>query len=251
LLPFILIGGAIAQAMFPAYSQLQAQPAQLHALIRKIVRMTAAVSLPLAGMFLFAAGDLLVALLGPKWMQAGPPFRVFAVVFTAVMFTASFPRVYDALNRPVVNLYIALAALPGLVAGIAIGLRWGVLGVAFGISAMALELTCLQVLAVSRTTGLSARAVMSEVWPPAVCVGLGIAAGALPFVLLRADLPNLARDAVASLVMFGIYMLGLRRFFPSRWSEALSQGRAVLAGSRSHLATRSAWRLKRQSGPSE
>jgi O-antigen/teichoic acid export membrane protein len=233
LLPFMLIGGAVAQAMFPAYSRLQEDYDQFQALVMKIVRMSAVVSLPIAGAFLFAAGDVLVALLGPRWTQVGPPFRVFAVVFTAGMFTASFPRVYDALNRPIINLYLALAALPVMVAGTAIGLRMGVLGVALGISAMMIELCGLQVFAVSRTTGLSIRRIMGGVWPPALCASLGVAAGMLPFVLLRADLPSLGVDAAASLVMFGVYVLGLRRFFPSWWSEALSQGRAVFAGSRS------------------
>lgn len=233
LVPFMLIGGAIAQAVFPAYAQLQDDPEQLQALLMKIVRMTAAISLPIAGAFLFAAGDVLVALLGPHWTQAGPPFQVFAVVFTAAMFTASFPRAYDAVNRPIVNLYVALAALPVMIAGTAIGLQWGVLGVALGISAMAIVLAGMQVFAVSRTTGLSTRTVMGGVWPPAACAGAGIAVGTLPFVVLRAALPSLVVDAVASSVMLGVYVLALRGSFPSRWSEAVSQGRAVFAGSRS------------------
>ena len=193
LLPFMLIGGSIAQAMFPAYSRLQEDPAQLQALLMKIVRMTAVVSLPIAGALLFAADDVLVALLGPKWTQAGPPFRVFAVVFTAGMFTASFPRVYDAVNRPIINLYIALAALPVMVAGLTIGLRSGVLGVALGISVMMVEVAACRC---SRCRE-----------PPASPYGrswvgfglrlsaqcLGLAGGMVPFILLRTDLPSLGR----------------------------------------------------------
>ena len=230
LLPFMLIGGAIGQAAFPVYSHLQDDRQRLQDLVMKLVRVSAVVSLPIAGILLFTASDLLVTLLGPKWTQAGPPFRVFAVVFTALMFAASFPRIYDAIDRPIVNLYLSLAALPVMVVGLTIGLRFGIMGVALGISAMQIFVAGLAVFAVWKTTGISVRTIMGAVWPPAACVGCGIIAGILPFVLLRDLLPSLAIDAIASLAMFGVYVFFLRRFFPPLWSEALDQGHAVFAG---------------------
>lgn len=232
LIPFGLIGDSIGQAMFPAYSRLQIDRERLEALLMTTVRITAVMSLPMAGILLFSGGDVLVALLGPRWIQAGPPFHVFAVVYTSAVFVVSFPRVYEALNRPIINLYIALGGLPVLVGGTAIGLRFGIFGVAVGISVMMVELTCLQVFAMSKVTSLSVGTILGGLWPPALCVGLGIAAGSLPFMLLRSLLPSLAVDAAASLVMLAFYLLTLRHLFPSLWSEGLSQARAVLDASR-------------------
>lgn len=227
--PFFLVGGSIAQATFPAYSRLQNDRRRLQSLLMKVIRVSAVVSLPIAGTLLFVASDLLVATLGPNWTQAGPPFRVFAVVFTSLMFVASFPRVIDALGRPVIYLYICIATLPAMVVGIAVGLRFGVMGVALGISMMQIIFASLQVFAVSKIARISVRTIMNGVWPPTLCVVSGIAAGMLPFVLLREVLPRLPTDAIASLVMLGVYLLALRRFFPSRWSEVLLHGRAVFA----------------------
>jgi O-antigen/teichoic acid export membrane protein len=228
LLPAALVGGAVAQALFPAYARLQGDLDQLRTLVSRIVRLSAAVCFPMAGAFLFAAGDVLVALMGPKWTRVGPPFHVFAVVFSAALFTASFPRVYDAVDRPIVNVYIALAALPVMIAGTVIGLNFGVFGVSLGIAAMLIEMVLLQVFALSTTIGLSMRGIADDVWPPAACVGLGVAAGTVPFLLLRADLPRLAGDAIACVVMSAVYVLAMGRFFPSVWSEAVAQAHAVL-----------------------
>ena len=229
LFPFILIGGSIGQAAFPVYSRLQNDRGQLEHLLMKVVSMTAVVSLPIAGAMLFASNDLLVALLGPKWTQAGPLFCVFGVVFTTLMFAASFPRVYDAIDRPAVNLYICVAALPVMALALAVGLQFGLMGVALGISAMQVFYAALAVFAVRKTVGISVRTIMGGVWPPAVCTGCGVAAGMLPFVLLRGLLPSLALDAIACLAMLGVYVFSLRRFFPSLWLEALSQGQAVFS----------------------
>lgn len=229
LLPASLIGAAVAQALFPAYARLQGDLVQLRDLIVKIVRVSAVVCLPIAGVFLFAGRDVLIAALGPRWAPAGRPFQVFAVMFTALLFTASFPRVYDAVNRPIVNLYVALAALPVMVAGTVIGLHFGVLGVALGISVMLVEMGVVQIVAVSRTTGLSAGVILAAVWPAAACAILGVAAGAAPLLLLRQDLAPLAADAIACAVLLAVYILAVRRLFPALSAEAWAQVRAVLA----------------------
>jgi PST family polysaccharide transporter len=133
------LNSATGAVGFAALSRLQGDPDRLKKYFLKGYSLVLALTLPLTIVCALFADDLILVLLGPKWTDAVPIFRllaptilIFAVINPLGWFLFSIGRIGRSLR-------IALVIAPLVIAGYVVGLPYGPKGVALGYStAMAL-----------------------------------------------------------------------------------------------------------------
>ena len=137
LVPFNRIAVPVAQVMFPAMSRLQDERRVLAAYWRRSLRLLAAVVTPALVGLILVAPEFVEAALGPDWQDATPVIRLLALVGLLQTLQVLNPVVLQALDRTGLLLRWSLLSFAAAVAGLVIGLQWGIVGVAAGFAAAA------------------------------------------------------------------------------------------------------------------
>lgn len=130
----VFVGHALDQVLFPAMASIQTEIPRLERAYRRAVDAVMLLLLPLSAIALAGAQEIVWLLLGPQWGEVVLPLQVLLV---ALAFRAGY-RVSDSLSRAMGAVYrrawrqffYAIAALVGAY----IGRRWGIAGVAAGVS---------------------------------------------------------------------------------------------------------------------
>jgi len=213
------LNSAVGEVAFSALSRVQHDPNRFKSYFLKGYSVVLAMTLPLTIACVVFANDVVLVLLGPKWMDAVAIFRLFAP--TILIFAVINPLGWLLYSLGLVrrSLNIALVFAPTLVAGYLMGLPYGPKGVAFTYSAvMALWVVPFIAWAV-KGTAVSFRDVVLALIQP---LGFGILAGALAFAVrvacgqLLAPLPMLVVETSVLLVAFFgqlLFVGGQKKFY--------------------------------------
>jgi O-antigen/teichoic acid export membrane protein len=134
LLPIQQVNGPIAAVAMPALSRLQDQPKEYRNFFRKILSLICFTSFPLIVWMIICRRDIILLVLGPKWLEAVPIFLLLAISALCQPVGNISGLLFATLNRTKSMLAWSIVGNLWLVAGIVIGLPYGVLGVALGYS---------------------------------------------------------------------------------------------------------------------
>jgi teichuronic acid exporter len=121
----------ITQVSFAAFSRIQADADRVR---RNILRAIQLVSLACFPAFLgmaAIAGDLIPVVLGPRWTAAIVPFQLLSLVLPLKAIAALFPPALFGVGRPVINVRNMAFALAAMILAMLIGVRHGVVGMAW------------------------------------------------------------------------------------------------------------------------
>lgn len=132
-LPATLLGNLLDSVLFPTMSRLQDDPDRLATAYRRGIALIALAVLPLSGVIIVLAPELIVLFLGPQWRAAILPFQILTLGMyfrSAYKLGASVARATGAVYQ-VAWRQMAYAAL--VVVGAVLGQRWGLSGVAVGV----------------------------------------------------------------------------------------------------------------------
>ncbi len=213
------LNAAVGEVAFAALSRLQDDHARLRSYFLKGYSLVLAMTLPLTIACTVFANDVVLVLLGPKWMDAVVIFRLLAP--TIMIFAIINPMGWLLISLGLVrrSLNIALVFAPTLIAGYLLGLPYGPKGVAFAYSAvMAIWVVPFIAWCVKGTPVSSWDVLLALIWP----LGYGILAGLLAFVAqvawghLLAPLPRLVLEtSVLLIVFFGLLLFvgGQKTFY--------------------------------------
>ena len=152
LVPFSRIASPIQEVMFPAFSRMQDDVRAVGSAWIRINRLVAAFALPSLLGLIVVAPDFVVVVLGEKWREAITVIQILAWAGLLQSLQRLNSSVLQARDRTGTLLRFSIVASVANVAAFAIGLRWGIVGVA---AAYALSNTALQPV----YTWLTARAV--------------------------------------------------------------------------------------------
>ncbi len=213
------LNSAVGEVAFSALSRVQDDPPRVRSYFIKGYSLVLAMTLPLTIACIIFAPDVVLVLLGPKWIDAVPIFRLLAP--TIMIFAVINPLGWLLYSLGLVkrSLRIALAFAPTIIAGYVLGLKYGPNGVAFGYSAV-LTLWVIPFIAwCVHGTPVSFRDILLAVARPLV---FGILAGGLAFgaqMLYGQSLAPLPRLVLGSSVLlttfFGLLMFvgGQKTFY--------------------------------------
>lgn len=133
--PTTLFGDVLDRVLFPTMAKVQNDPPRLAAAYLQAVASIALVMLPIGVVMTVLAPEVVVTLLGPKWVDVIPPFQVFAI---GLLFRTSY-KMSDSISRATGAVYRRAwrqAIYASLVfVGAWVGSRWGVTGVSIGVLA--------------------------------------------------------------------------------------------------------------------
>lgn len=132
-MPAVFLGQIMDDVLFPAMAQIQQERKRLALAYRRCVAGVGLLTLPVSGLLLVLAPEIVAVLLGSQWGEVVAPFRILAF---GTLFRASY-KIADALTRALGAVYRrawrqwTYAAL--VIGGGLIGQRWGLNGVAVAV----------------------------------------------------------------------------------------------------------------------
>jgi O-antigen/teichoic acid export membrane protein len=134
-LPHTYVASALSRVMFPAFASVQTEPLRLRRGYLLLTEVVAIVAAPSMAVLAVVAPHFLRGVYGPQWIGAVVPLQVLclggylrSLYHPSAIVAQSVGQVYQELWREVI--YAGL-----VIAGAAIGSRYGLAGVAMGVSA--------------------------------------------------------------------------------------------------------------------
>lgn len=212
LMPFARIAAPLQQVFFPAFSQLTDDRERMADIWLRATRLVAAVSIPALVGLAVVAPDFVQVVLGPKWAEAATVIQILAVVGIIQALHTLNGEVLLALDRAGTLLAYTVVWSVVTVGAVAIGLRWGLLGVATAYAAAVVAVEPLRALLTTRALGIPLRrfaAALAGVTQASVLMGAALLAA-------RPLLTGLGAGPAPRLVLLTA-LGGTVYVFSSRW----------------------------------
>ncbi len=214
LTPVQMVGQVVTRVLFPLIARSREDLSMIRALVTRSTVSIAVLTFPVMALIAVVAPDIVPLVLGDEWMPAVPVLQILALTGARQSVTAVNAPILLGLGRADVHLRFNIAAAVVQVAGMVLGIPWGILGVSVGYTVAGLALTPIIFLIQKRLIGLSCRGQLMALMPPAVCAILAI----LPYLLLIQVLPYEGpRLAIGALLAVAIYLSVLRLAFVATW----------------------------------
>jgi O-antigen/teichoic acid export membrane protein len=195
--PMLRIGLPFQQVVFPAYARLQSDPGRLGLAWVRSRRLAAAVLAPLFLAILVVAPDLVPVVFGAKWHRAIGVVQLLCVAGVAHTLVTLNWSVLQALGMARLLFTINLFTSAVIVGGFAIGLTWGIVGVAAAYAIAKWLLILPDVWLTSRAVAMGAFQSLRQscVSLPLACLAAGFAYG-VRMALVATAVPAGARLVV-------------------------------------------------------
>lgn len=219
-LPVQRFAHVLVNVLFPALSRLQDDLDKLKRGWLRSVRLTSAVTIPMMLGLIALAPQLVRVVYGDRWIPVIPILQVLAVVgIVQALMTLNNPPLlalgYTRLRLKLTSLILTLA-----IASFAVGLPFGILGVA---TSYTLVYTAASAFALWKTVQCVQLSLLEYFQNLAgVTIAAGIMAGAVLAIGLWVPLSPPLIVAIAIPLGIVTYLLGLRLFAPAVVQEALS-----------------------------
>ncbi len=181
-IPIQMIGQTVNRIMFPVLSRVADRRDLLGYHLKRTTEMVALVTVPTMGFLACAAAGLVHIVLGEQWAPTAPLLSVLALAGARETVFYITPALMKATGNASMNLRFELLSTAVQVAGIVIGLQFGLLGVAVGYAVAGLLLSPVLWWIQRRLAGLSLRqqlvaigpAVHATAWAAAAYLLLGL-----------------------------------------------------------------------------
>jgi len=128
------LNSAVGGVAFSALSRVKGDPDRLRRYFLKGYSLVLALTIPITVVCALFAKDMIFVLLGPKWKEAAPIFRLLAPTILIFAMINPFSWLLFALGLVGRSLKIALVIAPLVILGYVAGLPHGPVGVAIGYS---------------------------------------------------------------------------------------------------------------------
>jgi O-antigen/teichoic acid export membrane protein len=204
-MPVQQLNGAVTSVAFPALSRIQHDAKRLARSFLRGYSLLVSSTVPITVTCALFAEEIVRLVLGSKWMEATPIFRLLAPV--ALVFAVANPLSWLVMSTGKAGraLSISAATTPFVIVGIVLGLSHGPRGVALGYS-LALTLLLIPIAAWSKHgTGITWANLWEATKPPFLSGLFAGAAGLLLKLTLGGRLPPMLYLLVGLAVVLGIY----------------------------------------------
>jgi O-antigen/teichoic acid export membrane protein len=231
-LPVQQLIGAVHVVAFSVLSRMQGEAHRLQRAYLKSQSVIVSLTIPVVFSSALFANEIVLLLLGPKWMGVATVLRMLAPTVLVFALINPFSWLMRATGRVERSLHIALLIAPVLILGILAGLRHGPSGVALGYSA-AMVLLFVPIVAWAKYgTGITAGAYWDSVKRPLTSGAIGGGAGWLVQVFFHSALapaPLLALELTVSFAVYGgllLFIMGQKAFYIDLAKQILKPGAA-------------------------
>ena len=205
-------------AVTPLLSSLQREPDRYRALYTKAIGGLAVVGLPGTAVLAVGAEDVIAVFLGDQWLAATPIMRWMAVGGAVALITSSVAWLYQSSGRGNAFATWSGAASVVILASYAVGLAWGVVGVAAAGALVQIALAPLAFLFAIRGTPITMHDVGASIARPLLVAVAVLATSLGAWWLVPGSIGHLA-----TLVMLGAVAGGTWLAVVGAWPSARRQ----------------------------
>ncbi len=167
-LPMANVSRVMNQVLFPAYAQRQDDDQTLQNAHRQAVRVNALIVFPIAATLFLTAEPLVIALYTTKWDDMVPVLRVLSLIVPLVTIRHLYGNIFLAKGRSDIQFRLQLVMKAITIAAIFIGVQWGLVGVAIGITAAVAVNALPQLILSGRLIGMRLAYLGKDILPPLV-----------------------------------------------------------------------------------
>jgi len=130
LVPFTRLAAPLQQVFFPAFSSIQDDRTRMGDIWVRVTRLVAAISAPALVGLVIVAPDFVDVLLGERWHETAQVIQILAWAGLVLSLQALNGEILLALGRARTLFWFTALWFAGTVVAFAVGIQWGVLGVA-------------------------------------------------------------------------------------------------------------------------
>jgi O-antigen/teichoic acid export membrane protein len=225
--PLMRITTPIQQVLFPAFSRLQHDRSRLGLAWIRADALVAAVSVPAFLGMAAVAPDFVPIVLGKRWHSAVPVVQLLSLAGATQMLQSINPNVLQAVGKAGTLLRYMVCSSAVTLAAFAVGLHWGIVGVAACYAVVKVPVTALSVWLTARAVGISTLS-----WARGVrralenSLAMALAVYVTRIVLVDAGVPTVVRLVV--LVCLGAAVYAALAWLRTR--ALVDEGRHLLMG---------------------
>lgn len=177
LYPLTHISSVIVKVLFPTLSLLQGEMARFRAAYLKATAAIGLVTFPLMVGLFMVSEDFVLAVFGEKWLPLLPVLNIFCFIgmLRSVMTTASI--IYLSTGHTRTMFRITLVGTPLTVTAFAIGLSWGIVGVAVAYTMISFVISYVNLRIALKIIDLRVNdfhAVLARPFASAIAMGVGV-----------------------------------------------------------------------------
>jgi O-antigen/teichoic acid export membrane protein len=226
MLAFSRITSPVIQILFPIFSRVQHERERVASLWLRSLRLMAAVTMPAMLGLVVVAPDMVAVVFGPRWHAATPIIQILSWVGLAVGLQGLSSIVLQALGQTRVQFKYASIQCAASVTSFAVGLHWGIVGVAACFAAVNVFLQPIYLHLASRAAGIGLRDCGRALAGVMQATAAVVLVAVLTRELLLADgvplVPRLASTIAAGVVVYGLVLVW-------RAPEVIAEVRGLLA----------------------
>jgi O-antigen/teichoic acid export membrane protein len=201
------LNSAVGEVAFAALSRVQTDLKRVRSYFLKGYSLVLALTVPITVACALFGNDLIAVLLGPKWKEAVPIFRLLAPTILMFAMMNPFSWLLFSLGKVGRSLKIALVIAPLVITAIVIGLPHGPKGVAIAYSSAMCAWLIPHIIWCINGTGISFGDILNVVKRPALSAGVGaLLAYEVQSHFIRFSLPILRLISDCG-ILFGLYAL--------------------------------------------
>ena len=209
-------------------SQLQELPDEYRQHFRTAILWSTSIALPVVCLAALEPSLMVRGLLGPQWGEAVPIFHILTVTAAAKLIRPATGWVFHSLGQTDRQLRWGVFETAIFLVAFAIGVRWGVLGVATASAVVSVILVVPRILYCYRLAPLATRDLLAGIWRPwaaaAVTAGVWALAGPLPTLSSHAIVQLAGTLALFALIYTTTWVL-----IPGGWTLAVEAARASVS----------------------
>ena len=190
LIPLERIAAPLQEVLFPALARIQEDRARVGKVWLRTNRLVAAVVVPAMAGLAIVAPDLIDVVVGPRWSAAIPVIQILAWVGILQSLVRLNSSILEACDRTSTLLRWSILISTANLAAFAIGLHWGIVGVAAGYAVTNTALQPVNTVLTGRPIGVSLATFGRNILPLAVAgLGMAVVAVAARAGLVAAGVP--------------------------------------------------------------
>ena len=206
-LPADLLTSGVATVALSVLARLQSDSDRLHRAFLKGYSVVVALTIPTTLVCALFADDIIEIMLGPKWNEVVPVFRLMVPSILALSLINPLAWFLIASGRTRRSLNIAFLITPLSIAAAAVGLRFGPKGVAVALSTTMALVTIPVIMWARAGTTMTGRDVWHALRGPLVAGAVAAVVGIGASGALDAMLPTPVNVMLGAVLIYGIYFL--------------------------------------------
>ncbi|MBN2043999.1 MAG: lipopolysaccharide biosynthesis protein [Anaerolineales bacterium] len=124
----------INKLILPTLASVSDDLARLQVVVVRMLRVVSIITFPLLIGLFVVADDFILAVYGPQWEEAILPLRILIIYAIRYSIGAPTGQVFKAIGKPDINFKLGLVIVPFYLLAIWTGSRFGIAGVALGVT---------------------------------------------------------------------------------------------------------------------